>query len=118
MNRTVGWRDGPRPSITPVSRTARSLASGTVIDETPDGTAGNVVTEGVNPAIVVVVVVVVVVDASVSRLASGSTGTTGDGTAALLFAMVVVVVCRGELTTFTDNAKSGSVINITTERSP
>ena len=88
----MGCRAGPRPSITPVSLTARSLANGTVIDDTPLGAAGNVVTEGVKPAIVVVVVVVVVLaTVAESEFVSGSNGTTGDGTAALLLAIVVVV---------------------------
>ena len=66
---------------------------------------------------VVVVVVVVLATVAESAFVSGSTGTTGDGTAALLLAIVVVVAWRGAFTTLIESAKSGSVINITTERS-
>ena len=102
--------------MTPVSRTASSLANGIVIELTPVGVEGSVVTLGVKPAIVVVVVVDVVVAASGTDVI-GSTGITGEVVAGLTRAIVVVVTFCGEFTTLTDNAKSGSVINITTERS-
>ena len=114
INRTIGTLDGPRPSRIPVSRTGNAPFDGTVSVGVNEGTltvtftvvSGMVVVPGVNPGmfdvtsgfgIVVVVVVVLDVDAD----ASGS---------------LIGEVASGLLMTFTDNAYSGSVINITIER--
>jgi fluoride ion exporter CrcB/FEX len=108
INRTIGVRDGPRPSSTPVSRTAKELPAGMVSEGAATVALGAVITAvgnvepGVNPGILLVVatgtvVIGTVVVTSVDA-ASGSA--------------IVVAGALGVLTTFTESAYSGSVINM------
>ena len=77
MNRTIGVRDGPRPSNTPVSRTAKELPAGIVSEGTATVALGAVtiavgtVEPGVKPGILLVVATGAVVVVSIGA-ASGS----------------------------------------------
>jgi len=107
INRTMGTRDGPRPSRIPVSRIGKAPLFGTVSVGVSDGiltgtlivVRGNVVVPGVKPGILdvgcgfgIVVVVVVVLDV----VADASGSLIGDAASGLLI-------------TFTDSAYSGSL---------
>ena len=112
MNRTIGVRDGPRPSNTPVSRTASELPAGMVSEGTATAAFGAVMTAvgtvepGVKPGILLVVATGTVVIGTVVvvsiKAASGSA--------------TVDAVVFGVFTTFTESAYSGSVINMITAR--